>query len=298
MQTITAQQILVPKKVYIGDAAELRCTFNNPDANLKELVKNGTTEISESVELFSNDFDIKSITISQTGVDFYQLTINFIPWKTGELQFEPLAIPETELLLEFQPIQIVSLISTEGANATTLRDSAAPLLIPGTAYKLYGSLSGFIIFLIILIRIIVKRKSIIFYLNNKKLLRKYKKNKKQALRQLRQIAENHKLSDLAAAENIQRILRNYLEVRYDYPFTKAAASEIAKGWLEVTGGILSDEKTDALNDISAAFIRTDYIRYSKNGTFNPEEKNELIEQISNRIEILEKEEKPEGENNA
>ena len=39
MQIITSQQILVPKKVYIGDTAELRCTFNSPDAALKALTR-------------------------------------------------------------------------------------------------------------------------------------------------------------------------------------------------------------------------------------------------------------------
>ena len=35
MPIIEPQQILVPKKVYIGDTAELRCTFNTANPEIK-----------------------------------------------------------------------------------------------------------------------------------------------------------------------------------------------------------------------------------------------------------------------
>ena len=81
MASITPQQILVPKKVYIGDAAELRCTFNSPSTALKQLTINGTTEIYDfsdntNISALSDDYDIKSITLSPAGVDFYQLMKN------------------------------------------------------------------------------------------------------------------------------------------------------------------------------------------------------------------------------
>ena len=209
MQITSTQQVLVPKKVYIGDTAELRCTFNSPSPYLKILVAQGTAKLTNNS--FSEDYDIKTVSLSPAGVDFYQLTITFTPWKTGSLQFPPFEIEGADIILEFQPVQIVSLITTEGINATTLRDTAAPLLLPGTAYKLYGSLTAFIIILILLIRIIVKRKSLLFYINSKRLLRKYKKNKKQALRLLRQLTQKKADdSDQMAAEKIQILMRNYL----------------------------------------------------------------------------------------
>ncbi len=187
MQIISPQQILLPKKVYIGDKAELRCTFNSPSTQLKQMTAGGSTELplvsqNNSVDLSSEelfaiphkDYEIQKITLSPAGVDYYQFTITFVPWKTGDLTFPPMEIEGSDVILEFQPLQIVSLISTDSANATTLHDSAAPLLLPGTAYKLYGSLAAFIIILIVIIRIIVKRKSLLFYFNQKKLLRKYK----------------------------------------------------------------------------------------------------------------------------
>ena len=298
MQTISPQQILVPKKVYIGDAAELRCSFNSPNLTLKNLVKNGTVELPLLNFENTEDYDIKSITLSPAGIDFYQLTITFIPWKTGDLQFPSMAIEDTDLILELKPVQIVSLISTEGNNTAYLRDTKAPLLLPGTTYKLYGTLSIFIVALIILIRIIVKRKSLMFYINNKRLLKKYKKNKKQTIKLLKLLSKKTEENDKYDSEMIQKIMRNYLEIRFNYPFTKTVTSEIMKGWQTATGNILSEKKEEAFCDIASVFIRTDYIRYSKNGSFSIGEKKELIEKLINQIEILEKQEESEGEKNA
>lgn len=295
MATILPQQILIPKKVYIGDTAELRCTFNSPDPFLKQLTSSGTAElplVSQSTEP-QEEYVIKNISLSPSGIDFYQLTITFIPWKTGELLFPSMEIEGSDIVLEFQPIQIVSLITNENTNTSTIRDTAAPLLLPGTTYKLYGTLSVFVIFLLICIRIILKRKNILFYINQKRLLKKYKKNKKQTIRNLYKIAdeaEAAKIDDQTAAENLQKSLRTYLEIRFDYPFTHTVASEIMQGWQTATGGLLSDTKTEAFGNIAASFIRTDFIRYSKNGKFEENELINLIEKIISQIQILEQNE--------
>lgn len=295
MATISPQQILIPKKVYIGDTAELRCTFNSPDPFLKQLTSSGTAElplVSQSIEP-QEEYVIKNISLSPSGIDFYQLTITFIPWKTGDLLFPSMEIVGSDIVLEFQPIQIVSLITNENTNTSTIRDTAAPLLLPGTTYKLYGTLSVFVIFLIICIRIILKRKNILFYINQKRLLKKYKKNKKQTIRNLYKIAdeaEAAKIDDQTAAENLQKSLRTYLEIRFDYPFTHTVASEIMQGWQTATGGLLSDTKTEAFGNIAASFIRTDFIRYSKNGKFEENELINMIEKIISQIQILEQNE--------
>ena len=295
MATISPQQILIPKKIYIGDTAELRCTFNSPDPFLKQLTSSGTAKlplVSQSTEP-QEEYVIKNISLSPSGIDFYQLTITFIPWKTGDLLFPSMEIEGSDIVLEFQPIQIVSLITNENTNTSTIRDTAAPLLLPGTTYKLYGTLSGFVIFLIICIRIILKRKNILFYINQKRLLKKYKKNKKQTIRNLYKIAdeaEAAKIDDQTAAENLQKSLRTYLEIRFDYPFTHTVTSEIMQGWQTATGGLLSDTKTEAFGNIAASFIRTDFIRYSKNGKFEENELINLIEKIISQIQILEQNE--------
>lgn len=293
MQEITPQQILLPKKVYIGDTAELRCTFNSPDANLKVLISNGTIKLTLDSFSINTDYEIKDLTLAPAGVDFYQLSITFVPWKTGDIFFPPLTIEDSEVKILFQPVNIVSLISSDEKTATALRDTAAPLLLPGTAYKLYGALAAFIIILIIVIRLIVKRESLAFYFKTRRLLKKYKKNKKQTVKKLRQLLSENpskETSDKTAAESIQKILRNYLEVRFDYPFTKAAASEIMPGFYKATNGVLSSQKEEAFGDIAASFIRTDYIRYSNDGAFKNGEKKEIITNLIDKIEHLEIEE--------
>ena len=303
MATISPQQILIPKKVYIGDTAELRCTFNSPDPFLKQLTSSGTAElplVSQSTEP-QEEYVIKNISLSPSGIDFYQLTITFIPWKTGDLLFPSMEIEGSDIVLEFQPIQIVSLIANENTNTSTIRDTEAPLLLPGTTYKLYGTLSVFVIFLLICIRIILKRKNILFYINQKRLLKKYKKNKKQTIRNLYKIAdeaEAAKIDDQTAAENLQKSLRTYLEIRFDYPFTHTVASEIMQGWQTATGGLLSDTKTEAFGNIAASFIRTDFIRYSKNGKFEENELINLIEKIISQIQILEQNEESLSDSNS
>lgn len=302
MANISPQQILVPKKVYIGDTAELRCTFNSPNPVLKQLVSNGTAELPLVSQISTqDDYVIKNVSLSPAGIDFYQLTITFIPWKTGDLRFPPMEIEKADVTLEFQPVQIVSLITSENPNTSTIRDTAAPLLLPGTAYKLYGALAGFVIFLIICIRIILKRKNILFYINQKRLLKRYRKNKKQTIRALYKIAdeaETEKIDDQTAAEKIQKAVRSYLEVRFDYPFTHTVASEIMKGWQTATGGLLSEAKTEALGDIAASFIRTDFIRYSKNGNFEPDELIKLIEKTVSLIQTLEQNEESHSDSKA
>ena len=291
MAIILPQQILMPKKVYIGDTAELRCTFNSPNQTLKNLTVQGTTKLPLVSQSNTEDYVIKDVSLSPAGVDFYQLTITFVPWKTGEVLFPPMEIEGTDIILEFQPLQIVSLITAENASTTSLHDTAAPLLLPGTAYKLYGSLAAIILILIILIRLFVKRKSLIFYINNKRLLKKYKKNKKQTKRALYKIADSADEADFnakTAAEKLQKVLRNYLEVRFDYPFTRTVTSDIMAGWQAVTNGLSSDKKEEAFGEIAACFIRTDYIRYSKGGTFEKDELTKLIEQLVLNIETLEK----------
>ena len=203
MQTISPQQILVPKKVYIGDTAELRCTFNSPEQLLKSITKNGTTELlgeefiqSEDL-LNSADFDIQSIKFSPAGVDYYQLSIIFTPWKTGSIQFSPLTItgsqaeetgmPDQSVIISFQPLQIVSLITSESTAANSLRGIQNPLLLPGTTYKLYSAIAIFLVVLIISIRLIVKHESIAFFISSQKLKYKYKKNRKRTIKQLKRI---------------------------------------------------------------------------------------------------------------
>ena len=157
MITVQTQQVLVPKQVYIGDRAELRCTFST-SAKIKAEGFCG--------ELDYNQYDIKDVKLQPSGVNTYTLTIAFVPWRTGDIIIPDYRLSEEvssdEMIIHFNPVNIVSL--TQKDSITTLRDSASPLLLPGTIYKLYGSLIAAILVLIVGIRLIVKHKDVAFFI--------------------------------------------------------------------------------------------------------------------------------------
>lgn len=282
---IQPQQILLPKKVYIGDVAELRCNFSSNSPALKQMVTSGTQNISTNLfvtPLDAKDFEILEVKLSPAGIDFYQLSIIFKPWKTGSINFPALNL--NELQIQFEPVSIVSI--TEQNNTSTLKDNLAPFLLPGTAYKLYGLLVILLIILITGIRLFIKRDKIRFYINNKRLLKKYKRNKKRTIRELNKLSREQ-IEDSLFSEKYQHIMRTYLETRFAYPFTKAATSEFIKGYFIATNNLASEEKQEAFEDITSTFIRTDYIRYKSGSKLFANEKDDLCKMVLNRIEILE-----------
>ena len=282
---IKPQQILLPKKVYIGDTAELRCSFNSSEIVFSQLTAEGTSHISTeafNIPLDSRDFEILDITLSPAGINYYQLSVSFKAWKTGDILFPPLNIRNTQI--EFLPVNIVSI--TENNSSASLKDTQAPLLLPGTAYKLYGTLIVLVILLITAIRLIVKRKSVMLFINNRRLLRKYKRNRRQTIKSLGGIK---KLKDKEEtwAENLEHIMRTYLEVRLDYPFTKTVTSDLMKGFYTATNNVFSENKEEAAGEIATIFVRLDYLRYSNNASFSVQEKNEIVNKLIEQIEKIE-----------
>ena len=272
--------------MHIADTAELRCTFNSDSPKLKSLTSQGTTVLTEEIFKYPIDddnFEIKSISISPSGINYYQLDIIFTPWKTGSLKFPNIILEDVELSIKSE--EIVSL--TEEYQTSSLQSSTAPLLLPGTTYKLYGSIVLGLIIIIGLVTLIIKRKKVNFYIKNKKLQKKYKKNKKRAYKALKLINNNQNLTDSEVAEQVQKVVRDYLEVRFDYPFTRSVTSELIPTFERITQSLLSEKKYIAFDEIANTFIRTDYIRYSSNAMFLANERSDLIQLIVKNIEILE-----------
>ena len=287
MITVQTQQVLVPKQVYIGDRAELRCTFSTA-AKIKAEGFCGELDYSQ--------YDIKDVKLQPSGVNSYTLTIAFVPWRTGDIIIpdyklsaeagaDGIEVADNELLIHFNPVNIVSL--TQKDSITSLRESASPLLLPGTIYKLYGSLIAAVLLLIVAIRLIVKHKDVAFFVSRLVSSVKNNSNRRRTLKQLGKIAKNTQLADNDAAAEIQKTLRTYLEKRFDYPFSKTVTSELSAVFTKLTGGLLSEEKQDAYDDIVIAFVRTDYIRYSSVSKFGDDEKPMLVKKLINDIETIE-----------
>lgn len=307
---LQTQQVLLPKKVYIGDSAELRCTFNSNSLSLKNFAGEGSVQLSKNVfqgELDFQNYSIQKIQISPAGVDYYQLSITFVPWKTGNLQFpaydiaanfakdDAIGQSDDNLIVNFDSVNVVSLV--EQTSAVGLRGFSAPLLLPGTTYKLYGCCLGIILFLIILIRTVIKRRELIFYLKNKKLMRFYKKNRRATERRLRKLMVLKKgkqpVTDKEFCENFQGIMRNYLEIRFNQPFTRCATSQMMQKIYSAFGGtedfssLISETKENAATELISSFIRTDYVRYSSNGAFAEDERSDMVSTAMRTIAIFE-----------
>ena len=313
MINIQIKQNLIPKQVYIGDSAQLLCSFNSNSEILKSLLAEKDI-ISLPLENFATNldftqYDIKEITLAKAGIDYYNLNLSFVPWRTGPVQFPDYRlftdkIENQEIVIIFEPLSISSL--TEEKSITSIKDIESPLLLPGTIYKLYGGVIVFIILLIIIIRLIVKHKKVLEFIRRRTDIRRYRKNKKQAIKQLNLLCKNKNEEDVLAAEKIQKIMRKYLDIRFDYPFSKTVTSQMNMAFINLKG-LLSDGREDgddrdaeeekafteiklaACREIITAFEKTDFIRFSQEHSFKENEKLSLIQQLIENIEILEEE---------
>lgn len=298
MAYIKSQQILVPRQIYIGDSGELRANFETDSVLFRNLVaQKGNIELSQNYftqQIDETSFEIKSVVISSSGYNNYALTVSFIPWKTGDLTLPPFDIgaalnSDAEIyVMGFQACSVTSITKTESLN--TLRDFQPPLLLPGTTYKIYALIIVLLLFIALICRLIAKRKSLLFFIKNEILLWKYRKNRRSAFKKLYNLEKNKNLTDAQIAASIQKVVREYLEFRFDYPFTKLVSSEIMQGFNQATSNLMSDKKSDAAQEIVRVFVRTDYIRYKANGVFEANEKQQLISLLMQNIDILEQKE--------
>lgn len=303
MAYMQSQQVLVPRQVYIGDSAELRCTFETESVLFRNLVaQKGNIELSKEYfmgELDASKWDVKNVVISSSGYNKYTLSVSFVPWRTGNIDLPAFDMgaalnSDAEIyVMGFQRFEVVSITKTQ--SLSSLRDIQSPLLLPGTTYKVYGLIILLLLLIIAIIRITIKRKKFVFFIKNEILLWKYRKNKKATFKQLLKLEQDKVSADNQIASEMQKIIRSYLEFRMDYPFTKLVTSEMMEGFYKATCNLLSDKKTFAAEEIIRVFVRTDFIRYSKDAAFNANERQQLISTLMNSIETLEAAEVPELE---
>ena len=129
MINIQIKQNLIPKQVYIGDSAQLLCSFNSNSEILKSLLAEKDI-ISLPLENFATNldftqYDIKEITLAKAGIDYYNLNLSFVPWRTGPVQFPDYRlftdkIENQEIVIIFEPLSISSL--TEEKSITSIKN--------------------------------------------------------------------------------------------------------------------------------------------------------------------------------
>ena len=288
---IQTKQSVFPKAIYIGDVAELRCSFTSDSVVVKGPAS--TQAFTQPLDL--SVYDIKEISVQpvaaqQGEAGNYNLVIKFVPWRTGKL-----ALPDYELqgvgTIHFEPIEILSLV--EQQNISSLRSYSSPLLLPGTAYKIYAGIAVFIVLLLLLIRLIIKWRSVVFWFKNTKLKRRYARSKKNTIRALKALEEKASggSSDSETCTMLQKIMREYLELRLDYPFTKTLTSEMSAAFNTATCGLADEKRYSAFENIISVFVRTDFIRFSDSAdaTFKSGELSEHINTLISAIDAIESE---------
>ena len=244
MANLKSQQILVPMQVFIGDDAELRCTFNSNSSAIKKLIdnsKDGSVELTISdfeKPIESSEYDISQITLELKGVDFYQLQISFNPWKVGKIQFPSINIADE--ILDFSPIQIMSIV--EQTNTSSLKESISPLLLPNTSYKILGFIIAFVVFILLMISIFMKRNKIHFFINSQKIKYRNKKNRTRTIKVLQKLLLQEEINDIEFAEKFQQIMRRYLQIHFDYPFSNCVTSQMEGAFSIISKNLFSVEK--------------------------------------------------------
>lgn len=296
-QTETSQMVF-PKKILVGDTAELHYTFrSNVDFFPNE---ENLDEKSLVFEKFPFDYDNADYTISKAVIQrnglLYTVVITFSPWKTGLIDFPQFdllsavfgsqsAVP---FLIDPEPVEILTVLSK--GEDSGLRGIHGPCLFPGTIYAIYGSILFFIIALVVVLHTIIKWTEISERMNERRILRLYAKNAMGAMRQFKKLEKNSgKINDAAFCLAVQQIFRVYLTTRFGVRFETLSSNQFVPVFEELTAGTMSDTTRENVFQVSEIFHRADYVRFAQNSLDSkrlPQEKFGAELQEGERSDIL------------
>lgn len=292
-------QVVVPKNVFIGDKAELHISLLSLGNSVSSFEAGPLPVTAFLGETDENLYSINSVRLVKTssGAD---LVIGFTPWVTGEIKLPPYLLSD-EILVSSEPVTIESILENQGTSS--LQPALPVKFLPGTIAKLWLNLALLAVLVLAVVRLVIKRKDVALFVKNQKLKRYYKKNRKSAEKQIREVVKSTDKDLQTAGEKaaaLQKIMRVYLENRFGWPFTKAETSRIMNGFDQIYRGLLSEEKTAAVEDLVGFFVRTDYLRYGRpeNSSSEKELSGELEETASKLISIISILESESGGDNA
>lgn len=292
-------EILIPKKIYVGDTAELRFTFRSSIELFEDSPGTDEKNIPLSNLPFdsdNSDFTLSGLTLQKNGF-FYTVVFTFIPWRTGFVDipsFDLLSLSgknsAVPLLIDPNPVEVSSVLSNSEENE--IRPPFSPLLVPGTVYFVWGIIILCVILFVILAVLIAKRKDISGFFKRKMVQLSYAKNARRALRELKRLeTKSGKFSDKEFAFLYQKIFRKYFSGRLGISFESVVSRDFPKAFLEATGGFMSEDRTEKSEEITGIFFRTDYIRFAEGSLESerfPSSENSASFQDGERKRILEK----------
>jgi hypothetical protein len=226
-------QVVLPKKIYVGDVAEIRVSFSSGIDFFADLP---ATQAERKLSLSNLGFDtdnedflLKDAILRRTELN-YTLILFVMPWNTGEIKIPSINLTAGIYTDEKMPFVIpietfaVSSILTKGVESSMV-PPVPPLLIPGTTYFLYGFIILFIVFLIFFFRLLFNWSKLVGKIKNYKLKKTYIQNKKFTLKQLKKLEKKYsKMSDEEFCTELVLIIRNYLKVRYGQSFDSIPTS--------------------------------------------------------------------------
>lgn len=278
-----AVQILIPKTPYVGDRSELKYVFHSDADLFSDKITGAQTtslELDCSFEAFANLSDkclVQKAVLEHTGFE-YSLTISFIPWKSGTIDFagfdlerlvrraQKLDDSGAAFFIDFAPITIYSIAQATGT--TVMRPSKPPMAVPGTTFMLgiIGAVS--LVILLPLIIFIIRLPAFLIYYASARDHRRLRKLKKQTDKNLAKLVKEYKnQSDYDFCVELKRLLRNYLCARFDESFKSVATGSLYSTFEKFALGSLNESQETAVNELYTVFQRCDYICFA-NGSLD------------------------------
>ena len=79
---------------------------------------------------------------------------------------------------------------------------------------------------------------------------------------IKKLIKNTKLTDIEFCSALQQITRKYLEFRFGQRFSAISSNDIRNVFKRICEDEMPSEVSYAVDDLTAMFVRTDYIRYA------------------------------------
>ena len=289
---------LTPSDVTVGERTQLVYRFETESPLPLEKIS-----LKENDELIvkANSgglYSIYSLQFESDGSDCAMI-VDFIPWKAGELVFQPFDFSsfvnktETEELLpenyiiQIPPVLIRSVTQETGINS--LQPPSPPLVIPGTTYTVYLSIFVCALLLLLATFVLLRFRQIRELCKKLWIMAKRRRNARKFLRLLRAfVSEKGVFKDnLISAELISKEMRIYLERRFGLEFESAVTGEI----LAVAEGIFEQCCMENLTQVQKVLARCDELRFSgdeQKKVFENGERSALAAQLKTAVLHFEK----------
>lgn len=265
-------QVVLPVEVYIGDQTEVLYIFHSAIDFFPGEKNIERKELINPFEGMEDNFTVISCELVRNKME-YTIRFVIVPWKVGTIVFPPFNLNKAlgiktedadvsapEFNVALYPVQINSIV--EKTDKRQIMPPVPPILIPGTTYIIFLLVLAAIVFLILFFRILLRFNAIRRKWKLYLLKRAYRKNADEAIKKIKKLVKNPKVTDIEFCSNLQLYTRNYLDFRFDYRFSAISSSKIKSAFEIICAGSIPEEIATAIDELAAMFVRTDYIRYA------------------------------------